>query len=88
MGDKRNSYRILVGKPERKRPLRRPKCRWVQNFKMNLREIGWDDIECIDQWRALVNMVTNLWVPEKVGKFLSSCTTGGFTRMAHLHGVS
>jgi hypothetical protein len=40
-----------------------------------------------DQWRALVNMVLNLWVPENVGKFLSSCTNGGFSRRAQLHGV-
>jgi hypothetical protein len=40
---------ILVGKPERKRPLRRPKRRWVNNIKMDLREIGWDGMDCIDQ---------------------------------------
>jgi hypothetical protein len=58
-----------VGKPEGKRPLGRPRCRWVDNIKMDLREIGWDDVDWIDlaqvryQWRALVNMVMNLWVP-------------------------
>jgi hypothetical protein len=41
-----------------------------------------------DQWRALVNMVMNLWVPYNVGKFLSSCTTGGFSRRTQLHEVS
>jgi hypothetical protein len=40
MGEKRNSYRILVRNPEGKRPLRRPRCRWVDNIKMDLREIG------------------------------------------------
>jgi hypothetical protein len=69
MGAKRNAYRILVGMPEGKRPLGRPKCRWVDNIKMDLREIGWDDIDWIDlaqnmdQWRALVNTVMNLRVP-------------------------
>jgi hypothetical protein len=42
MGDKRNAYRILVGKPEGKRPLERPRRRWVANIKMDLRETGWD----------------------------------------------
>jgi hypothetical protein len=44
-GEKRNAYRILVGKPEGTRPLGRPRCRWVDNIKMDLREIGWD---CMD----------------------------------------
>jgi hypothetical protein len=68
MGKKRNAYRILVGKPEGKRPLR-PRRRWVDNIKMDLREIGWDGVDWIDvaqdrdHWKALVNMVLNLWVP-------------------------
>jgi hypothetical protein len=63
------AYRILVGKPEGKRPLGRPRRRWVDNIKMDLREIGWDGMDWIDvaqdrdQWRALVNTVMNLWVP-------------------------
>jgi hypothetical protein len=66
MGEKRNAYRILVGKPEGRRPLRR---RWVDNIKMDLREIGWDAMDWIDlaqdrdQWRTLVNTVMNLRVP-------------------------
>jgi hypothetical protein len=66
MGEKRNSYRILVGKPEGNRPLGRPRCKWVDNIKMDLREIGWDCVDWIDltqirdQWRALVNMLMNL----------------------------
>jgi hypothetical protein len=69
MGEKRNAYRILVGKPEVKRPLGRPRDRWVDNVKMDLRETGWGGIDWInlaqdrDQWRALVNMIMNLWVP-------------------------
>jgi hypothetical protein len=62
-------YRILVGKPEAKRPLGRPRRRWVDNIKMDLREIGWDGMDWMDlaqdrdQWRALVNTVMNLLVP-------------------------
>jgi hypothetical protein len=47
MGAKRNAYRILVGNPEGKRPLGRPRHRWVDNIKMDLREIGWDGVEWI-----------------------------------------
>jgi hypothetical protein len=59
-GEKRNAYRILVGNPERKRPLGRPRRRWVNSMKMDLREIGWDGMGWIDlahdrdQWSALV----------------------------------
>jgi hypothetical protein len=45
MGTRRNAYKILVGKPERRRPLGRPRRRWVENIKMDLREIGWDGID-------------------------------------------
>jgi hypothetical protein len=48
MAAKRNPCRILVGKPERKRPLRRPRLRWVDNIKIDLREIGWDGMDWID----------------------------------------
>jgi hypothetical protein len=75
---KRNVYRILLGKPEGKRPLGRPKHRWKDNIKIDLIEIGWGGMNSIelavnmDHWRALVNTVMNLRVPQHVGKFLSS----------------
>jgi hypothetical protein len=47
MGEKRNAYRMLVGKPGKKRPLGRPRHRWVDNSKMDPREIGWDGVEWI-----------------------------------------
>jgi hypothetical protein len=68
-GEKRNAYRILVGKADRKRPLGRPRRRWADSIKMDLREMGWDGMDWInsaqdrDQWRALVNTVMNLRVP-------------------------
>jgi hypothetical protein len=71
MGEKRNAYRILVGKPEGRRPLGRPRCRWVENIKIlvDLTEIGWDGVNWVDlaqdrdQWKALVNTVMNLQIP-------------------------
>jgi hypothetical protein len=45
-GEKRNTYRIFLGKPEGKRPLGRPRCRWVKNIKLDLREIRWCGIDC------------------------------------------
>jgi hypothetical protein len=63
-GEERNAYRILMGKPEGKRPLGRPRRRWVNNIKMDLKEIGWDCVaQDRDQWRSLVNTVLNLRVP-------------------------
>jgi hypothetical protein len=69
MGETRNPYRILMGKPEGKRPLGRPRRMWADGIKIDLREIGWGGIDWIelaqdrDQWMALVNTVTNLRVP-------------------------
>jgi hypothetical protein len=57
-------YRILVGKPEGKRPLGKPRRRWVNNIKMDLREIGWDDVDCIYvAQESFLNTVLNLRVP-------------------------
>jgi hypothetical protein len=69
MWAKRNSYRILVRKQEGKIPLGRPRRRWVENIKVNLREIQWGGMDWIDlaqdrdHWRALVNTVMKLRVP-------------------------
>jgi hypothetical protein len=68
IGEKRNAYRILVENPEGKSPLGRPRRMWVDDSKMDLREIGWDCMDWIDlaqdrdQWWALVNAVMNLRV--------------------------
>jgi hypothetical protein len=68
-GEKRNACRILVGKPEGKGPLGRPRCGWEDNIGMDLREIGCGGMDSIylsqdrDQWKALVNTVVNLRVP-------------------------
>jgi hypothetical protein len=69
MGEKRNASILLVGKPELKRPLGRPRRRWVDNIRMDLGGVGRGDVDWIglaqdrDKWRALVNSVLNLRVP-------------------------
>jgi hypothetical protein len=69
MGEKRNECWILAGKPKGKRPLGRPRHTWLDNIKMDLREIGWSGMDWIDlaqdrnQWRALMNTVMNFRVP-------------------------
>jgi hypothetical protein len=69
MREKRNAYRLLVEKPEGKRPLGRPSRKWEDNIRMDLGEIGWGDVDWIglaqdrDKWSALVNSVMNLRVP-------------------------
>jgi hypothetical protein len=69
MGEGRCAYRVLVGKPEGRRPIARPRLRWEDNIKMDLNEVGWGGMDWIDmdqdrdKWRALVNEVMNLWVP-------------------------
>jgi hypothetical protein len=69
MGEKTNAYRLLVGKLEGKRPLGRPRRRWVDNVRMHLGEVGWGGVNWIglakdrNRWRALVNSVLNIRVP-------------------------
>jgi hypothetical protein len=74
IGKKRNVYRLLVRKPEGKRPLGRPRHRWVDNINIDLGEIVWGGVDWIGlaqnrgKWRALANEVMNPWVPLNVGK--------------------
>jgi hypothetical protein len=69
MGERRGAYRALVWKPEGRRPLGRPRRKWEDNIKMDLREVVWGGIDWIDlaqdrdRWRALVYTAMNLWVP-------------------------
>jgi hypothetical protein len=69
MGEVRGAYNSLVGRPEGRRPLGRPRCTWEDNIKMDLREMGFGDMDWIhltrykDMWRALVNTGMNLRVP-------------------------
>jgi hypothetical protein len=69
MGEKRNAYRLLLGKPDGRRLLGRPRRRWLDNIRKDLVEVGWGDVNWIGlaqdrgRWRALVNSVLNLRVP-------------------------
>jgi hypothetical protein len=69
MEEKRNAYRLLLGKPEGKIPLGRPRRRWVDNIRMDLEEVGWSGVDWIgvaqdrNRWRVLVNSILNLRVP-------------------------
>ena len=75
MGVRRVVYRVLVGKPEGKTPLERPRHRWEDNIKMDLQEVGCECMDWIkvgeerDRWRALVNAIINLWVPYNCEEF-------------------
>jgi hypothetical protein len=69
MGEKRNAYRLLEGMPEGRRPLGRPRRRWLDNIRMDFVQVGWGDVDWVslaqyrERWRALVNSVVNLRVP-------------------------
>jgi hypothetical protein len=84
-------YLVLVGKPEGKRPLGRPRRRWEDNIKMDLQEVrggGMDWIELaqdMDRWRALVNAVMNLRVPYNAENSLTSCKPASLSRRTLLH---
>jgi len=90
MGEERGVYRVLVGKPEGRRPLGRPWRRWVYNIRMDLQEAGCGYMDWIglaqdrDRWRTLVSAVMNLRVP---GNFLTSCKPVSFSRRTLHHGV-
>ena len=79
MGEERAVYRVLVGKPEGKRPLGRPRRRWVDNIRMDLQDVGCGHVDWIglaqdrDRWRTLVSAVMNLRAPWNAGNFLTSC---------------
>ena len=87
-------YRVLVGKPEGKRPLGTARRRWVDNITMDLQEVGCGGMDWIelaqdsDTWRALGNAVMNLRVPYNAGNFLTSCKPVSSSRRTLLHGVS
>jgi hypothetical protein len=94
VGEKRNVYRLLVGKPEGKRPLGRPRLMWIDNIKMDLLEIGLSVVDWIglaqDRYRrrAPVKAVINLRVPQIAGKLQSGCTSCGLSCGSQLHRVS
>jgi hypothetical protein len=90
-GEKRKAYILLVTKPEGRRPLGRPRCRWVDNIKKDLLEIRLGCVDWIglaqdrDRWRALVNSVLNFRVPQNAEKLSSGLTSGGLSSSAQLH---
>jgi hypothetical protein len=93
MEEKRNVYSLLVGKPEEKRPLGRPRHRWINNIKMDLSERGLSAVDWIglaqDRYRriALVNALMNLRLPQNAENLPSGCTTFGLSIGIQLHRV-
>jgi hypothetical protein len=89
MREKRNAYRLLVGKSDGKKPLGRPRHRWMDNIRMDFGEVGWGDVDWIglakdrNRWRALGNSVLNLRVPRNSGKLFR-----GLSSSVQLHRVS
>jgi len=94
MGEGRDVHRVLVGKPEGKRPLGRQRRRWENNIKMNLQEVGgscgdWMELaQDRDRWRALVGTVRNIRVPKMQGISLLAAEPVSFSRRTLPHGVS
>jgi hypothetical protein len=93
MGEKRNVYRMLAGKPEGKRPLESPRRRWVDNIKMEIAKIVLSGVDWVrmaqdrDKWRALVNAVMNLRILYNAGELSSRYTTDGLSSSAQFHRV-
>ena len=93
MGEERGVYRVLVGKPEGRRPLGTRR-RWVDNIRTDLQEVGCGYMDWIglaqdrDRWRTLVSAVMYLQVPWNGGNFLTSCKPVSFSRRTLHHGVS
>jgi hypothetical protein len=86
MGERGGVYRILVGKPEGKRPLERARHRWEDNIKIGLQEVGCGGMDWMElaqdrnRWRVLVNGAMNLRVPQNAGNFLTSTESVSFSR--------
>jgi len=94
MGEESGLYRVLVKKPEGRRPLGRPRRRWADNIRMDIQEVGCVYMDLIglaqdrDGWRTLVSSVMNLRVLQNAGNFLTSCKPVSFSRRTLHHGVS
>ena len=94
MGEERRVYRVLVGKPGGRRSLGKPRSKWVDNIRIDLKEVGCGYMDWIglaqdrDRWRTLVSVVMNLRVPWNAVNFLTCCKPVSFSRRTLHHGVS